>query len=121
MSLRAGMGELEAAVMNVLWEAGTPLTVREVLTDLTDRTPAYTTVMTVLDRLTKKDMAQRERDGRAWRYTPVRSREEMTASAMRHTLSTLEAPQRRAAMLRFLDDASAEEIADLRSALEDLD
>lgn len=115
------MGELEAAVMSVLWEAKTPLTVRDVLDGLTDRDPAYTTVMTVLDRLTKKDMARRERDGRAWRYTPAQSREAMTASALRSTLSTLEGPQRKAAMLHFLGEASAEEIAELRSALDDLD
>ena len=35
-----------------------------------EREIAYTTVMTVLDRIAKKDLVNRERDGRAWRYSP---------------------------------------------------
>lgn len=121
MSSRAGMGELESAIMNVLWSADVPLSVRDVMGGLTDREPAYTTVMTVLDRLAKKGMALRELDGRAWRYTAATSREAMTATMMRTSLSSLQGPQRKAALLHFLDEASPEEIADLRSALDDLD
>ena len=58
------LGELERSVMNVLWDAAAPLTVREVLDGLGDRDLAYTTVMTVLDRLGSKEMVRRERDGR---------------------------------------------------------
>lgn len=107
--------------MGILWEAERPATVRDVMSALTDRDPAYTTVMTVLDRLAKKGMANRERDGRAWRYTAATSREAMTASTLRSTLGPLEAPQRKAALMHFLDGASPEEIADLRAALDDLD
>ncbi|WP_018157358.1 BlaI/MecI/CopY family transcriptional regulator [Demetria terragena] len=121
MSGRAGMGELESAVMGALWAADRPVTVREVMSNLSDRDPAYTTVMTVLDRLAKKGLAQRERDGRAWRYTAASTREELTATALRSTLSALEGPSRKAALLHFLDGASPDEIADLRAALDDLD
>ena len=62
------LGELERAIMDVLWESDEPLTVRQVGAHLTDRDLAHTTVMTVLDRLAKKGFARRERDGRAWRY-----------------------------------------------------
>ena len=61
------LGDLERAIMDVLWDTDTSLTVREVSARLTERNLAHTTVMTVLDRLAKKGFARRERDGRAWR------------------------------------------------------
>ena len=65
-------GELEQQVMVLLWRAGEPLTVADVQELLArDRDLAYTTVMTVLDRLAKKGRARRERRGRAWCYEPV--------------------------------------------------
>ena len=63
------LGDLERAVMDVLWDVvpGTSdgVTVREVADALDGRELAYTTVMTVLDRLAGKGMVQREREGRA--------------------------------------------------------
>ena len=51
-------GELERQVMVLLWRAGEPLTVADVQGLLIrDRDLAYTTVMTVLDRLAKKGLA----------------------------------------------------------------
>jgi predicted transcriptional regulator len=47
------LGDLERAIMDVLWESDAPLTVREVSASLTERNLAHTTVMTVLDRLAK--------------------------------------------------------------------
>lgn len=82
---------------------------------------AYTTVLTVLDRLARKGVVERDRDGRAWRYRPVASREELTARAMRQPLGVLNGVGRRAAMLHFVDTASAEELDDLRAALADVE
>ena len=63
------------------------LTVREVHDVLArDRDIAYTTVMTVLDRMAHKDLVEREREGRAWRYRPTQSRGSMTAEVMRQAL-----------------------------------
>lgn len=66
------LGELEQLIMSVLWRSRTPLLVRDVQEALKaqDRDLAYTTVMTVMDRLTKKGALDRELDGRAWRYRP---------------------------------------------------
>ena len=61
------LGELERAIMEVLWEASDLMTVRQVGACLTDRDLAHTTVMTVLDRLAMKGFVNRERAGRAWR------------------------------------------------------
>jgi predicted transcriptional regulator len=115
------LGDLERVVMEHLWNAAGGATVREVHSALeADREIAYTTVMTVLDRLAKKEIVTREREGRAWRYFPANSREELSAQAIRHTVDRLET-DRRAAMLHFLDDATPEEIDDLKAALADVE
>lgn len=66
------LGELEQLIMSVLWRSRSPLLVREVQEGLKayQRDLAYTTVMTVMDRLAKKGVLERELDGRAWRYRP---------------------------------------------------
>ena len=76
------LGDLERAIMDVLWDTDTSLTVREVSARLTERNLAHTTVMTVLDRLAKKGFAKRERDGRAWRYCPAATRETYVTELM---------------------------------------
>ena len=124
---RARLGDLERTIMDRLWaiDPVTPesaLTVREIHESIAaEREIAYTTVMTVLDRLTKKGLVTRERDGRAWRYLPVSTSEELTAHLLRDSLEHIESSDRRAAMLHFLDGASPEEIDDLKSALAQLE
>src|SRR5690625_7018340 len=77
------MGDLERAVMAQLWRSSTPRTVREVHAALEPTRPlAYTTVMTVLDRLAKKGLVTQEREGRAYRYFPARTREQLAADLM---------------------------------------
>ena len=69
------LGPLEERLLEALWERG-DATVR----DLVDRACpdlAYTTVMTTLDRLFKKNLLSREAEGRAFRYAPRFSREDL--------------------------------------------
>ena len=118
------LGDLERALMEQLWDSAAQrpegASVREVLEALpSDRGLAYTTVRTVLDRLSKKGLVTRERDGRAWRYTPAGTRESLTAEAMRATLD--DASDRRATLLHFLDGATPEELEDLRAALSEVE
>ena len=107
--------------MDTLWTHGPQLTVRYVM-DRMEGTKelAYTTIMTVLDRLAKKGLAQRTRDGRAWRYTAASTREALAATALRSTLENVQA-DRRLAMMHFLDDASPAELDDLRAALAEVE
>jgi len=83
------LGGLETKVMEVLWEASSPLSVREVHDVLSESADlAYTTVMTVLDRLAKKHILLRDREGKAWLYRAAASREQLLVSdvidALRH-------------------------------------
>ena len=85
---RSRFGELEAAVMEVLWQREGWMTSGEVRDALPrGRVLAYTTVMTVLVRLWKKGLLERQRDGRAFAYHPVESREQWTARRMEELLA----------------------------------
>ena len=115
----ASLGELERTIMDVLWDSDSdgPMSVREVLTALPERRPAYTTVMTVLSRLAGKGFVERTRDGRAWRYSPVDSREQLTSRAMRDPLLDLPHSEQQSAILHFIEGASADELEVLKAAL----
>src|SRR5579864_3796054 len=110
-------GELEAVIMDRLWEWGRPVLVREMVDDLRqDRTLAYTTVMTVMENLHRKGWLRRERDGRAWRYEPTGSRSAYTAGLMNDALGTT--ADRRRALAHFVLQMSPHDTALLREALE---
>jgi predicted transcriptional regulator len=76
--LRAALGPLERAVMDAVWQGGR-LSVRDVQAQL-GSPAAYTTVMTTLDRLFKKGLVLRARDGRAFLYTAAFERHELEAA-----------------------------------------
>ena len=112
--------------METLWDAGDSwLTVRDVHDRLAkDRDIAYTTVMTVLDRMANKQLVTREREGRAWRYQPTQTRGAMTAEVMRQALGEFaEANKhdREAALVAFVGEASAADRQALRDALAELE
>jgi predicted transcriptional regulator len=111
------LGQLEAVVMARLWAADRSATVREVVEDLRqEREIAYTTVLTVLDNLRRTGMVSRTKAGRAYRYRPRLTREEHTAALMEEVLASSE--NRRVTLLRFVEQMSPQEAAQLREALE---
>ncbi len=73
--LRSALGRLERAVMDTMWRGG-DFAVRDVQGALS-RPVAYTTVMTTLDRLYKKGLVLRRREGRAFVYTAALKRHEL--------------------------------------------
>ncbi|MBY6350582.1 BlaI/MecI/CopY family transcriptional regulator [Rhodococcoides corynebacterioides] len=123
MSRMAGLGDLERAVMEHLWASDSPQTVRQVHEALASRRElAYTTVMTVLQRLAKKKLVTQRRDDRAHRYSPVHGREELVASLMVDALDQADrSGGRAAALVHFVGRVSADEAAALRRALAALD
>jgi predicted transcriptional regulator len=77
---------LELEVMKVLWQLRTA-TVGQVQIELRRRRSfAYTTVMTVLDRLAKKGAVSRQKQGRGYLYTPVLSREAALRQAVERVM-----------------------------------
>lgn len=113
--------------MEALWAGcepgGAGMTGREVLAALAGRDLAYTTVMTVLDRLAGKRMALRERDGQAWRYRPAAPREAYVAQLMLEALDLAEPTSgqdrsgRGAALIRFARSVTGADAELLRRAL----
>ena len=73
------LGPLEERLLEELWQRGNA-TVRE-LVDHSCQDLAYTTVMTTLDRLYKKRLLAREPEGRAFRYTPRLTRQDLQREA----------------------------------------
>ncbi|MEV4149335.1 BlaI/MecI/CopY family transcriptional regulator [Amycolatopsis sp. NPDC049691] len=111
-----GLGELEASVMDVLWDAAEPLRVRQVLDELNrHRNLAYTTVLTVLDNLHRKGRVTRELENRAYRYRPVTTRAEATARSLREVLDSVD--DRESVLLHFVSTVTEEESDVLRRAL----
>jgi predicted transcriptional regulator len=111
----ARLGELERAVMEVLWDAGTPRTARQVADALPARDLAKTTVLTVLSRLEAKGRVLRCRDEWAHTYEATAGREDYIAELMHEALG--DAGDRTAALVRFAGQVSAEEAAALAAAL----
>ena len=116
---RLPRGELEAQVMNVLWDAAAPMTPRDVHDAITTArlSLAYTTVNTILVRLWEKGMLDREPDGRAFAYRPVASREDWTARRIRELLEA--SGDSRAALQQFVRTMSAKEATTLRRYLDE--
>jgi predicted transcriptional regulator len=114
VSDRRGAGELAGEVLGILQAAGEPLSpagVRERLGgDL-----AYTTVVTILSRLHAKGLLDRERAGRAYRYTPVADEPGLAARRMAGVLAA--EPDREAVLARFVSGLSDEDEQALRRML----
>jgi predicted transcriptional regulator len=112
------MGELEAAVMDVLWSRAGWQTPGEVHAALSQRRAlTYNTAMTVLARLWRKGRLDRRRDGRAYGYRPIQSREEYTAARMAELL--VGAKDRPLALTHFVAELSPTDQRQLRRTLED--
>ncbi len=115
---KLAMGELEATVMDVLWDNGgwlTPGEVHDVVA--AERDLAYTTVMTILVRLWQKGRVDRQRDGRAYAYRPLQNREENAAVRMQEMLTATR--DRPAALARFVAALPPSDRAQLRRLLAD--
>ena len=83
--LDAAFGPLENRVLDALWARDTAACVR----DLQPQFPhvAYTTLMTTLDRLYRKGVLTRQKDGRAFYYRPAATRPELVSQIARPIIS----------------------------------
>jgi predicted transcriptional regulator len=113
----ARFGELEAAIMDVVWAVRAPVRVREVSEQLNrDRPLAFNTVQTVMEILYRKGWLGRHKDGRAYRYEPARSRDDYAAGLLAEALSAAGDPA--ATLVRLVGDLEPGEAARLRAALD---
>jgi BlaI family transcriptional regulator, penicillinase repressor len=76
------LAPLELDCMNTLWPMGEG-TVREIRDRLAERRPrAYTTIMTIMDRLARKGIVERRKSGRAYVYVPNLTAQDARAHAL---------------------------------------
>jgi predicted transcriptional regulator len=114
------LGPLEQRLLEGLWELRRPVTVRELIEHSCDDL-AYTTVMTTLDRLFKKNLLSRRADGRAFRYAPQYSRGELHQQALTEILrQALDASSTPSLPLSYLVETLSERDAQLLDNLKDL-
>jgi predicted transcriptional regulator len=104
---------LEHRVLEILWTGG-EWSVRAVLERL-GSAHAYTTILTVLDRLHRKRRVRRRKDGRAWAYRAARPREAELGDEIARLLATpgVEREPLLAALIESMDPG-------LRSRLDEL-
>ena len=114
----SSLGALEQKVLDAAWRLGR-VNVHEVVESLGGAV-AYTTVMTTLDRLFKKGLLYREKEGRAFIYSPRMSPEEMQAGIAGDVIYGLidGATKRVSPVLASIVDAVSEKD---RSLLDDLE
>ncbi|HSZ42971.1 MAG TPA: BlaI/MecI/CopY family transcriptional regulator [Trebonia sp.] len=114
-----GFGDLEAVVMDLVWAHDAPVTVRELFDKLSgERAIAYTTVMSTMDNLHRKGWLAREKDGKAYRYTAVASRDEYSARLMREAMAA--AGDTEAVLTHFVEHMDGAESETLRAVLSKL-
>ena len=112
-SVDAVLGPLGAAIMRVLWSEG-ETTLGTLIDGLsrTRRTPAYTTVTTILARLRERGLVDRSRRGREALYRPTVSEGELVEASSERAVDELLARYGTPAMRHF-----AERLADVDPAL----
>jgi predicted transcriptional regulator len=105
--------------MSALWELGSG-TVSDVLNALPDEL-AYTTVLTILQRLEKKGHVRHESEGQAHRYFPAVEREEAQDSAIRRVTRKLFSDSPELLMNRLVRKGglTEEQLRDLRDLLDE--
>jgi predicted transcriptional regulator len=112
------LGPLEKQLLTVLWECGSA-TVRELLTRI-DGNLAYTTVMTTLDRLYKKQLLDRRIEGRAFRYVPRHTPEELQKVEAGEAIREILASNRTSLPLSYFVEAITEHDAKLLDELQEM-
>ena len=106
MNKSSSLGPLEREVMHCLWNHK-ETTVRQVYECLKkSRKIAYTTVMTILFRLSKKGIVERMKIGRAYAYSPRVSKKQIAKRLLKHTLLSLTEKYGTDAVVAFADELS---------------
>lgn len=116
---RKCLGELEAEIMELMWKISEG-SVQDLLEQLkTKRDIAYTTVMTVMDRLARKGFLTRKKQGKKYIYSPALSEEELEKEILTSLYSSLLKDWGKPALAHFIeslsqvDEAALEEIEKL--------
>ncbi|MDI6716946.1 MAG: BlaI/MecI/CopY family transcriptional regulator [Actinomycetota bacterium] len=107
--IRKVLGDLEADIMEQVWQRDVT-SVREVYEALKQaRDIAYTTVMTVMVRLSEKGILKKEREGKHYLYRPTVSREELSKTMLSSIINGFKADFGSQALAFFIEELSEDE------------
>ena len=114
-------GDLEEKVMEAIWKLGNA-TVSETREYLGKEKFAHTTIMTILDRLYKKGILTREKEGKGYRYYPLMTKEEFEKMVAKKVVSDMVRNNPSLAIPAFegvIEELSPEEIEKLKKLIEE--
>jgi predicted transcriptional regulator len=107
------LGDLEAEIMECVWDGG-ETSVRDVHRCLLERRDiAYTTVMTVMSRLAEKGLLVRRPEGRAYLYSPAVARDEFCVDIMKGLVDGVAGRMERPALTHFVETLTDDDAAQL--------
>lgn len=115
------LGELQRRVVQVLWEGGEG-TVQQVRDRLASRKPlAYTTVLSVMQRLEKMGWVTHREEGRAYVYRAARSPEQERTGAVGRLMRRLFGGDPKLMLQHLIEEEglSDEELAELRRLIDE--
>jgi predicted transcriptional regulator len=113
------LAPLELDCMNTLWPMG-EATVREIRDGLAPRRPrAYTTIMTIMDRLARKGVVERRKVGRAYKYVAQLSADDARAQALGQVVANFFGGSREAMIAHLARPVRATTTAEAAVALVD--
>jgi predicted transcriptional regulator len=114
-----GLGELEAAVMQIIWEKNIN-TVKDVFMELyPKRRLAYTTIMTVMRRLAEKGVLEQDRAAKTYYYKAKVSQEDMAESMINSVVDKVMGEVRADTLIDIIKkhDFTADELTALEQRL----
>lgn len=101
------LGELESEVMEIIWQSKEPVSVRTVTQNLQKkRQIAYTTIMTIMGRLTDKGLLKRTSSGKAYNYQPVYSKDKFLTRVTRQIIKNFIANFGETAVAHFAEEVN---------------
>jgi len=108
-------------VMRSLWHLDAPARVEQVRSALPARRQgAYTTVQTILNRLSERGLVTRERDANLIFYSAAVSEAEYYSRSLQDTLASASVDARRAALAQLVGDLDPGELDEIESLARDV-
>lgn len=99
------LGQLETKIMEIIWQADQPISVSDVVKAISKkRDIAYTTVMTIMGRLTEKGLLKRTSTGKAYLYMPAYSKDTFLTRVSREIIKNLVSSFGDTAIVHFAEE-----------------
>jgi BlaI family penicillinase repressor len=117
----AGLGSLQAEVMELVWQRG-EATVADLVERISqDRPVSYTTILVAMQKLEKKGWLAHRTAGRAYVYRPVHSRQQVRRRLLRDLLHSAFRDDPRLLLASLLEESpmNNEELEELRRLIDD--